>query len=57
MNNCSGLYLSSGSNMADVPGQQIEHYTWRPVEQSSTFTHTIGFTFNRPATTSPVPYL
>ena len=34
--------------MKDVPGQQIEHYSWRPVEQSSSFTHTIGFTFNRP---------
>ncbi len=48
INDCSGLYLSSGNDMKDVPGQQIEHYTWRPVEQSPTFTHTIGFTFNRP---------
>ena len=48
MNDCSGLYLSSGNDMKDVPGQQIEHYTWRPVQQSPSFTHTIGFTFNRP---------
>jgi hypothetical protein len=48
MDNCSGLYLSSGNDMKDVPGQQIEHYSWMPVEQSSSFTHTIGFTFNRP---------
>ena len=34
MNNCSGLYLSTGNDMKDVPGQQIEHYTWMPVEQS-----------------------
>jgi hypothetical protein len=47
-NNCSGLYLSSGNDMKDVPGQQIEHYTWMPVEQSASFTRTIGFTFNRP---------
>jgi hypothetical protein len=58
-NNCSGLYLSSGSDMKDVPGQQIEHYTWLPVEQSSAFTHTIGFTFNRPVSdlTHPLPLM
>jgi hypothetical protein len=48
MNNCSGLYLSSGNDLKDVPGQQIEHYTWMPVEQPSSFTRVIGFTFNRP---------
>ena len=48
VNHCSGLYLSTGNNMADVPGQQIEHYTWMPVEQSPSFTHVVGFTFNRP---------
>lgn len=46
--NCSGLYLSTGNDMKDVPGQQIEHYTWMPVEQSSSFVHVIGFTFNGP---------
>ncbi len=56
MDNCSGLYLSTGNDMKDVPGQQIEHYTWKPVEQSSSFTHIIGITFNGPATefTQPV---
>jgi hypothetical protein len=56
MDNCSGLYISTGNDMRDVPGQQIEHYTWKPVEQSSSFTHTIGITFNRPASyfTHPV---
>ena len=56
MDNCSGLYLSSGNDMKDVPGQQIEHYTWMPVEQSRSFTRVIGFTFNRPASdlTQPV---
>ena len=48
MDNCSGLYLSTGNTSKDVPGQQIEHYTWMPVEQSPAFTHIIGFTFNRP---------
>ena len=56
MNNCSGLYISTGNDMKDVPGQQLEHYTWKPVEQSSAFTHVIGFSFNRPVSefTSPV---
>jgi hypothetical protein len=56
MNNCSGLYISTGNDMQDVPGQQIEHYTWKPVEQSPAFTRTIGFTFNDPVTdfTRPV---
>ena len=59
MNNCSGLYLSTGNDMRDVPGQQIEHYTWKPVEQSSVFTHTIAFTFNRPVNdlTTPLPLM
>jgi hypothetical protein len=59
MDNCSGLYLSTGNDMKDVPGQQIEHYTWKPVEQSSAFTHKIGFTFNRPPSdlTGPLPLM
>jgi hypothetical protein len=44
---CSGLYLSTGNTSKDVPGQQIQHYTWLPVEQSPAFTKKIGFTFNR----------
>jgi hypothetical protein len=56
---CSGLYLSTGNNIKDVPGQQIQHYTWLPVQQSPSFTHLIGFTFNRPLSnlTGPVPLL
>jgi hypothetical protein len=56
MNNCSGLYISTGNDIRNVPGQQLEHYTWKPVEQSAAFTHIIGFTFNRPVNefTSPV---
>ena len=51
VNHCSGLYLSSGDDSSSVPGQQIEHYTWMPVEQSPAFTREIGFTFNRPVRT------
>jgi hypothetical protein len=56
VNHCSGLYLSSGDDSSSVPGQQIEHYTWRPVEQSPALTREIGFTFNQPASllTHPV---
>jgi hypothetical protein len=45
---CSGLYLSTGNDLKDVPGQRIEHYTWMPVEESPSFVHIIGFTFNGP---------
>ena len=48
VNHCSGLYLSSGNDSSSVPGQQLEHYTWMPVEQSPAFTREIEFTFNRP---------
>jgi hypothetical protein len=47
VNHCSGLYMSSGNDSSSVPGQQIEHYTWMPVEQSPAFTRELGFTFNR----------
>lgn len=49
VNHCSGLYLSTGNSLKDVPGQQDQHFTWMPVEQSADFMSTIGFTFNRPA--------
>jgi hypothetical protein len=49
INGCTGLYMSSGNSLTDVPGQQIEHYTWQPVEQTSAFTRDIQFTFNRSA--------
>jgi hypothetical protein len=59
MDNCSGLYLSSGNDMTDVPGQQLQHYTWKPIEQSGTFTHRIGFAFNRPVgdLAEPIPLM
>jgi hypothetical protein len=59
VDHCSGLYMSSGDDSSSVPGQQIEHYTWMPVEQSPAFTRQIGFTFNRPVSllTHPVTLL
>ena len=58
-NHCSGLYLSTGDTLKDVPGQQIQHLTWLPVEQEADITHTIGYTFNHPAShlTGPVTIL
>jgi hypothetical protein len=58
-NSCSGLYLSTGDTLKDVPGQLIQHLTWLPVEQGAGITHTIGYTFNQPAShlTSPVTIL
>jgi hypothetical protein len=47
VNHCSGLYLSTGDDEKDVPGQQIQHTTWIPVAQSPAFSRTVGFTFNR----------
>ena len=52
--NCSGLYLSSGISEANVPGLQIDHYTWIPVEQSPSFSRQIWFTFNQANFTKPV---
>ncbi len=46
--NCSGLYMSTGNTFKDVPGQQIQHSTWIPVEQGPGINHTIGFAFNQP---------
>jgi hypothetical protein len=31
--NCSGLYYSTGQTYKSVPGQQLMHWTWDPVEQ------------------------
>jgi hypothetical protein len=45
---CTGLYLSTGYAFWDSPGQQIMHWTWIPVEQSSAVNKTIGLTFRVP---------
>lgn len=46
MDDCSGVYISSGDNYQNVPGQQLQHATWIPVEQAKSMIHRIGFTFN-----------
>lgn len=56
---CSGLYRSTGITFKDVPAQQIQHFTWAPVEQGAGINHTIGLTFNVPVDQlrHPVPIL
>jgi hypothetical protein len=38
--NCSGLYRSTGISYATVPGQQVQHLTWAPIEQAAGINHT-----------------
>ena len=47
---CSALYLSTGIVFKHSPGQQLQHATWIPLEQSAGINHEIGFTLNRPIT-------
>ncbi|MGA2837610.1 MAG: hypothetical protein ABSF84_13520 [Acidimicrobiales bacterium] len=55
---CDALYRSTGDSFATSPGQQIEHATWAPVEQSGSMISTIDFTFNRTGWSGPdVPLL
>lgn len=56
-NGCTGLYMSSGINLDDVPGQRVEHLTLMPVEQSPSYSHTIGFVFNRSGLNHDVPIM
>jgi hypothetical protein len=54
---CSGLYYSTGETYKNVPGQQLIHWTWMPVEQGAGTIHTIDVTFNEPQrdVNPPVP--
>ena len=56
---CAGLYLSTGVTFKDIPGQQIQHFGWLPVQQEADFNHTISFTLNVPVSQirQPVPIL
>ena len=57
--NCSGLYYSTGQTYKDVPGQQLMHWTWVPIQQGPGIAHTIDVTFNTDQRylTHPVPIL
>jgi hypothetical protein len=45
LNNCSGLYLSTGYSYATVPAQQFEHTTWMPVEQGGSIVTRLTLVF------------
>lgn len=59
VNNCSGLYLSSGQNFSYSPGQQIQHATWVPIEQDASIFNEIGIYLDKPARqfTAAIPIL
>jgi hypothetical protein len=52
---CSGLYLSTGFGYQTVPGQQLQHETWVPVEQGPGINHVIALEFNRTVHPSDKP--
>jgi hypothetical protein len=52
---CSGLYVSTGFTYKNVPGQQLQHQTWLPVEQSEGINHVLTVTFNQPVTAASPP--
>jgi len=43
---CTGLYRSRGENLANVPGQQIEHQNWQPIEQGPGINNVIDVRFH-----------
>ena len=45
---CQGLYRSTGVDYTNVPGQQIQHLTWAPIEQAPGINHTIDVTSSLP---------
>ena len=47
MNDCSGLYLSTGETFKTVPGQQDYHATWLTVEQAKGDNHSINVQYNQ----------
>jgi hypothetical protein len=54
---CSGLYYSTGDSFKNVPGQQLMHWTWVPVEQDQGIVHTIDVAVSEPIIPQPVPIL
>jgi hypothetical protein len=45
---CSGLYVSTGFDYSTVPGQQLQHETWIPVERPTGTVHVLDVTWNGP---------
>jgi hypothetical protein len=47
-NSCSALYYSTGNRYNNVPGQQLIHATWLPVEYGPGTNHPMQVEFNSP---------
>jgi hypothetical protein len=45
---CSGLYVSTGFDYSNVPGQLLQHETWIPVEQPTGTVHVLKVTWIGP---------
>ena len=52
---CSGLYVSTGFSYRTVPGQQLQHDTWIPVQQGPGINHVLDVVFNRTVIQSDAP--
>jgi hypothetical protein len=52
---CSGLYVSTGFSYDTVPGEQLQHETWDPVEQGAGINHQVRVRFTRTVTRSDKP--
>jgi len=45
---CTGLYVSTGLDYSTVPGQELQHETWIPVEQPTGTVHVLKVTWDGP---------
>jgi hypothetical protein len=52
---CSGLYVSTGFDYSTIPGQQLQHDTWIPVEQGPGINHTLSVVYNKTVRPSDGP--
>ena len=55
VNNCQGLYLSTGVQTRDFPVWRTEHSTWIAINQSPTISQAIRVVFNRPLSRTDPP--
>ena len=54
---CSGVYLSNGLDLTTIPGQQLQHENWVPLEQATGINYVVSIAVARPidATTPAIP--
>jgi hypothetical protein len=56
INDCEGLYLSTGVQTSDLPSWRAEHTTWVAINQSKKINQTLHVVFNRPINRSDPPF-